>query len=64
MGRVTCRSEPNFIRHYLPYKMAVNTTPMNSNTRGGGAINLSVFRCQVDPTGGRLQRGRKLGFIT
>ena len=31
-------SEPNVIRQYLPYKMAVNTTPMNSNTRGGAPI--------------------------
>ena len=30
-------SELNVIRN-LPYRMAANTMPMNSNTRGGAAI--------------------------
>ena len=42
--------------------MAVNTTPMKLNTRGGAAIELFkfAFRCQGDP-GGRLltmERGK------
>ena len=31
-------SEP-MIGQYLPYKMAVNTTPKYSNTRGGAIAN-------------------------
>jgi hypothetical protein len=55
-------SEPNVIRQYSPYKMAVNTTPMKSNTRGGGAIELFTFRCPGDPAGRLIQcqwRGNK-----
>jgi hypothetical protein len=32
--------ESNAVKQYLPYKMAVNTAPMKSNTRGGAAIDL------------------------
>lgn len=46
----TCRFESNVIRKYLPYKTPVNTTPMNSNTRGGGAIDLFGCRYLVDST--------------
>lgn len=43
--------------------MAVNTTPIKSNTWGGGAIDSSLFAscCQGDPTGRLLQwRGREV----
>ena len=61
---LTYRFEPNVIKQYSPYKMAVNITPMNSNTRGGAAIDLIGCRSQVDSTacggpGGRLQKDKK-----
>ena len=34
--------ESNVTRQYSPYKMAVNITPMNSNTRGGAAIGVAA----------------------